>query len=73
MKNTNQHGGKRIGAGRPPKSIEHRALFAGKIPIRVAPESALLAQRLMLHFPNVSTVEALYEYALEELAKHTDD
>jgi hypothetical protein len=73
MDNSKQRGGKRIGAGRPPKSIEHRKLFKGKIAVRVSPESALLAQRLMLHFPEIRNVEGLYEYALNELAKRTDD
>lgn len=63
--------GKRV--GRPPKSIEQRALFAGKVAIRISPENALLAQRLMLHFPEQPNVESLYEYALRRLAETTDD
>lgn len=59
--------------GRAPKSIEHRALFKGKIAIRITPENALLAQRMMLHFPDVPSVEALYEEAMRRLAATTDD
>lgn len=73
MTASSHHGGKRIGAGRPPKSIEDRKLFAGKIRIHVAPESALLAQRMMLHFPDVPSVEKLYEYAMVRLSQTTDD
>ena len=68
-----QRGGARTGAGRPPKLVEDRALFNGKLRIHVSPESGLLAQRLMLHFPDVPTVEALYELAMRRLAEHTDD
>lgn len=32
-----------------------------------------LAQRLMLHFPEICTVEALFVHALRELAARTDD
>ncbi len=60
-------------AGRPPKSITERALFRGKVAIRVRLENAALAQRLMLHFPHIPTVEALYEYAMTKLAEMTDD
>lgn len=66
-------GGARPGAGRPPKSIAERALFHGKLRIHVSPESGALAQRLMLHFPDVPTVEALYELAMRRLAATTDD
>lgn len=60
-------------AGRPPKSIADRKLFRGKVAIRITPENAALAQRLMLHFPHIPTVEALYEYAMTKLAETTDD
>lgn len=70
---TNQRGGRRPGAGRPPKSIEHRKAFKGKVAIRISPDNAALAQRLMLHFPDVPTVEALYELAMLKLSETTDD
>lgn len=59
--------------GRPPKAIKDRAAWKGKIAIRVSPEIAALAQRLMLHFPEIKTVEALFEHALVKLAETTDD
>lgn len=59
--------------GRPPKALSERATWKGKIAIRVTPETAVLAQRLMLHFPHIPTVEALFEYALVKLADTTDD
>jgi hypothetical protein len=36
-------------------------------------DTAALAQRLMLHFPEIPTVEALFAHALRELAARTDD
>lgn len=51
------------GAGRPKQYVT----------IRITPANAATAQRLMLHFPQVPTVEALYEYALKKLAETTDD
>jgi hypothetical protein len=72
--NTKRRGGRRSNpGGRPPKPIEERKEWKGKIAIRISPDSAALAQRLMLHFPQVATVEALYEYALIRLAETTDD
>jgi len=68
-----QRGGRRAGAGRKVKPIEDRAEDRGKLTIRISPESGLLAQRLMLHFPAVPNVPALYEMAMSELAKRTDD
>jgi hypothetical protein len=62
--------GKRI--GREPKPIAERIAWKGKIAIRVTPETAARAQRLMLHFPDVPTVEALFEYALVKLAETTE-
>ncbi len=61
------------GGGRPPKPISERAIWKGKIAIRVRPEIAAQAQRLMLHFPDVPNVEALFELALIRLAETTDD
>lgn len=58
-----KRGGVRVGAGRKPASVT----------IAVSLESAATAQQLILHFPGVSTVEALYEYALTKLAEHTGD
>lgn len=60
-------------AGRPPTCIADRKLFRGKVAIRISPGNAALAQRLMLHFPDIPTVEALYEYAMTKLAEMTDD
>lgn len=71
---SNAHGGRRTGAGRPPKSLTDRALFKGKIPVRIDPKTALLAQRLMLRdWPGVSNVEELIGYALHKLAEQIDD
>lgn len=63
--------GKRI--GREPLPIGDRKAWKGKIAIRISPEIATLAQRLMLHFPEIKTVEGLFEYALVKLAETTDD
>lgn len=59
--------------GRPPRPIEDRQAWKGKIAIRISPETAMLAQRLMLHFPQVATVEDLFACALRKLAETTDD
>jgi len=55
----------------------------GRVTVRIDPasemvipadiETRVLAQRLMLHFPKVATVEALFAYALRKLAETTDD
>lgn len=72
MKNKASAANGRLG-GRPPKAISERAAWKGKIAIRVSPEIGQLAQRLMLHFPDIPTVEALFEHALIKLAETTDD
>jgi len=41
--------------------------------VRVGKESMELAQRMMLHFPDVPSVDKLYEYAMVKLSQHTDD
>ena len=62
------------GSGRPPKPIEERAAWNGKIAVRISPDTAALAQRLMLHdWPDVHNVEQLFAYALRRLAGTTDD
>lgn len=71
--------------GRPPKPLAEKRRIKGssKVIVRIDParemvipvdaETRLLAQRLMLHFPQVPTVEALFAYALQRLAETTDD
>lgn len=61
------------GGGRPIKQLAERAAWKGKIAIRIDPETAALAQRLKLHFPDIPNVESLFAYALRKLAETTDD
>jgi len=63
------HGGRRQGAGRRPKPLTERKLQRGKVWIGIDVETAALAQRLMLHFPDVPNVESLFAYALRRLAE----
>jgi len=63
-----QRGGRRPGAGRPPKSLTERQLFAGKVAVRLGPTTAFLAQRLLLcDWPGVTNIESLIAYALRRL------
>lgn len=74
MESKKTWGGRRSNqTGRPRIPVVERKVFAGKVGIRISAESAALAQRLMLHFPDVPNVEALYELAMVKLAEHTDD
>jgi len=60
-----QRGGRRPGAGRPPKSLTERQLFAGKVAIRISPEVAIKLQELMLRqIDGVSTPEQMVEYLI---------
>jgi hypothetical protein len=67
-------GGARKGAGRPPKALTDRTAWKGRVAVRITPETAALAQRLMLYeWPGVANVNDLFEYALRRLAETTDD
>lgn len=56
--------------GRPPKAIEDRAAFKGKIAIRISQESALQLQQLMLRdVPGVGTPEQMVEHLIREASK----
>jgi len=73
--------GKRIGGE--PKPVEQKAVINGKVRVRINPatemiipvdaETRALAQRLMLHFPDVPNVESLFPYAVRRLSEMTDD
>ena len=78
------HGGRRAGAGRHSKPLAERKTRAnGKVQVTIDParemvipvdiDTRVLAQRLMLHFPQVPNVESLFSYALRRLAETTDD
>jgi hypothetical protein len=71
----NKRGGRRANpGGRPPKPLDERVAFKGKIANRVSPETALLAQQLMLReWPGVGSIEQLIEYALRRLKETTMD
>ena len=74
MMTKSNRGGRRANpGGRPPKAIEDRKAWKGKVSIRISVETAALAQRLMLHFPERPNVESLFEYALRKLAETMDD
>lgn len=67
---TKQRGGKRAGAGRPPKSIAERAQWRGKVLLRISPEAALQLQALMLRdTPGVNTPEQMVEYLIDQASK----
>ena len=53
--------------------IARLAQFDGAVWVPIGVETAALAQRLMLRYPDVSTVEALFVYAIQRLAETTDD
>ncbi len=62
------------GPGRRPLALDRRKPGRnGKITIEISPETAMLAQRLMLHFPEARNVEALFAYAMGRLSETTDD
>lgn len=74
----------RYKGGRPPTPLAERTPGKdGRIAVRIDParqmiinatmEDQALAVRLMLHFPDVATVQDLPAYALHRLAAHTDD
>lgn len=67
-----RRGGRRSNpGGRPPKPLDKRAAWRGKVAIRIDLETAALAQRLMLQeWPGVATVEDLVAYALRRLENH---
>ena len=61
----NKRGGRRAGAGRPPKSITERRQWRGKVLLRISPEAALKLQALMLQdTPDVHTPEQMVEYLI---------
>lgn len=69
-----KRGGYRAGAGRPRKALEERQpRHDGKLAAWLSVEDMALAQRLMPHFPDVPNIDALFAYALHQLAAHTDD
>jgi hypothetical protein len=69
--------------GRPPIPLADKRRIYGKVRVMlnpstemvipVDPATRLLAQRLMLCFPEVSNVESLFAYAVRRLAETTDD
>jgi len=61
------------GAGRRPLALDQRKPNRrGNIAIEVAPETALLAQNLMLcNWPDVRTIADLIDYALRRLKDQT--
>lgn len=82
-KPTSAANGKKSG-GRPRKPVTAKKPDKyGRITIRIDParemvipvdlETRMTAVRLMLHFPQVATVEDLFSYALRKLAETTDD
>jgi hypothetical protein len=71
MEAKSKRGGKRPGAGRPPKAVNNRTPDKGKIIIRLSPEAALQLQSLMLrHVDGVKTPEDMLEHLIrQELEK----
>lgn len=60
--------------GRPRQPVEARTPRKdGKLAAWLPLEDMALAQRLMLHFPAVRTIDELFAYALRRLAETTDD
>jgi hypothetical protein len=69
-----QRGGYRAGAGRPRKELAERVPRQdGKLAAWLPTEDMALAQRLMLHFPEVKTIDDLFSFAIHRLAATTDD
>lgn len=58
--------GGNYGGGRPPKALNDRAIWGGKIRIGISPAHALKLQSLMLRpLDGVSTPEQLMEYLID--------
>jgi hypothetical protein len=68
----NNHGGKRVNAGRRRVPLDQRYPVRGKIFIGISPEAALQLQDLMLHpVSGVETPEQLVEYLIRQAHDHT--
>lgn len=67
-------GGYRAGSGRKRKPTEDRTPRSdGKLAAWLPVEDMVLAQRLMLHFPEARNIDELFSLAIRQLAAHTDD
>lgn len=73
MAKKSNRGGHRVEnpGGRPPKALEDRATWKGKIAIRISVEAAAQLQQLMLRQINgVQSPEAMIEYLIRREVTH---